>query len=67
MSLIEHWNKKGLIGNYQDMGHVVKAEHLRGELICEDGDFFWGDLRLPTGYNAHEDEEEDPWMEEEQW
>ena len=49
------------------MGHVVKAEHLRGELICEDGDFFWGDLRLPTAYNAVEDEEEDPWMEEEQW
>jgi hypothetical protein len=45
------------------MGHVVKAEHLRGELICEGGDFFWGDLRLPTGSVDEEEEEEDEWGE----
>ena len=64
MSLIEHWNKLGLIGQYLEAGHVVKAEHLRGQLICEGGDFFWGDLRLPTGYNVDEDEE-DEWSDEE--
>ena len=69
MSLIEHWNKKGLIGNYQDMGHVVKAQHLRGELICEGGDFFWGDVSLPTGdLDADEhDEAEDEWAEQESY
>ena len=63
MSLIEHWNKQGLIGDYQDMGHVVEAEHLRGELICEGGDFTWGALGLPTGHMEDEDDEEqdDEW------
>jgi hypothetical protein len=56
MTLIEHWNSTGQISNYQDMGCVVKAEHLRGELICEAGDFSWGDLSLPTG-----DMPEDAW------
>lgn len=64
MSLIEHWNKKGLIGDYQSMGHVVEAEHLRGELICENGDFTWGALSLPTA-GMEDDDEEDPWCEEE--
>jgi hypothetical protein len=63
MSLIEHWQKQGLLGDYLECGHVVQAEHLRGEMACEGGDFFWGDLRLPTGYSADEDEyeEEDEW------
>ena len=67
MSLIEHWNKQGLIGDYQSMGHVVEAEHLQGELCCDEGDFTWGALSLPTGGMMDQDEEEDPWMEEEQW
>jgi hypothetical protein len=68
MSLIEHWQKQGLLGEYLSCGHVVKAEHLRGELICEGGDFFWGDLRLPTGYSVDEDEdEEDEWCEQESY
>jgi len=67
MSLIEHWQKQGLLGEYLSHGHVVAAEHLHGELCCDEGDFTWGALSLPTGYNADEDEEEDPWMEEEQW
>ena len=48
------------------MGHVVKAEHLQGELICEEGDFFWGDLRLPTGDMGEgwgDEEQEDEWGE----
>ena len=63
VSLIEHWNKSGQIGNYQDMGHVVEAEHLRGELICEDGDFHWGRMSLPTSGTEDDDDEEDPWFE----
>ena len=63
MSLIEHWNKQGCIGDYQDMGHVVEAEHLRGELICEGGDFTWGALGLPTGDMVDEDEY-DPYEDE---
>jgi hypothetical protein len=39
---------------------------LRGELHCYEGDFTWGALNLPTG-SVHEDEEEDPWMEEDEW
>jgi hypothetical protein len=63
MTLIEHWNRTGEIGNYQDMGTVVKAEHLRGELCCEQGDFSWGGVSLPTRHNEDEDDEE----EEDEW
>lgn len=66
MTLIEHWNKTGQIGNYEQMGHVVKAEHLQGELICEEGDFTWGALSLPTGgmdEGWSDEEQEDEWGE----
>ena len=29
-----------------------------GEIECAGGDFFWDEVRLPTGYEADEDEEE---------
>ncbi len=64
MSLIEHWNKTHQIGDYEQMGHVVEAKHLRGELCCEQGDFFWGDMRLPTG-GQDEDEDQEDWCEDE--
>ena len=62
VSLINHWKREGIIGDYHGMGHVVNAEHLRGELVSEGGDMFWGDVRLPTGM-MEDDEEEDPWAE----
>ena len=62
VGLIEHWKKQGEIGNYEDLGHVVKAEHLQGELTCHNGDMSWGDVLLPTS-GTDEDEEEDPWGE----
>ena len=62
VSLIDHWKREGIIGNYHDLGHIVNAEHLRGELVSEGGDMFWGDVRLPTGM-MDDDEEEDPWAE----
>jgi hypothetical protein len=65
MKLIKHWKQQGRIGEYSDLGHVVSTEHLNGEIVCEGGDFFWDGVRLPTGYSAdHEDEEE---CEEEGW
>ena len=66
MSLIEHWQKRGLIGEYLEMGHVVKAEHLSGKMQCEEGDFFWGDLYLPTGgMEEGWSDEEDEWSTDE--
>ena len=65
MKLIKHWKQQGLIGEYEDLGHVVAAEHLDGAIGCEGGDFYWGKVDLPTGYEAdHEDDEE---CEEEGW
>lgn len=65
MSLIEHWQKQGLCGDYLECGHVVAAEHLRGQMWCDAGDFFWGDLSLPTG--ELEQDESDEAEEEEFW
>lgn len=59
MPLIEHWKQTGKISKYEDLGHVVSAEHLQGELCCEGGDTFWGDMRLPTGFEEEPDHEED--------
>lgn len=64
MTLIEYWQSAGEIGDYADMGHVVSAEHLQGEIVCEGGDTFWGRMRLPTGYQDEQDEyEENEYME----
>jgi len=67
MTLIKHWVEQGLIGSYLECGHVVDAKHLRGDMICEEGDFFWGDLSLPTGEldEDESDEAEDEWCEQE--
>jgi hypothetical protein len=35
--------------------------------VTEGGDTYWGQMTLPTGYNADEDEEEDPWCDEESY
>ena len=59
VGLIEYWKQNGEIGNYEDLGHVVDAEHLHGELYCDQGDTFWGDMRLPTGFEEEEEEEEE--------
>ena len=62
MGLINHWKQTGEIGNYREMGHVVTKEHtsLKGELVTEEGDMFWGyHTKLPTGGREEEDEEED--------
>jgi len=60
VGLIEHWKSTGQISDYEDLGHVVSADKLQGELITENGDMFWGDVRLPTGYEDESDED-DPW------
>ena len=65
VNLLEHWREQGNMGSYEDLGHVVSADKLQGELVTEGGDAYWGQMRLPTGYNADEDEEEDPWCEDE--
>lgn len=65
VALIKEWNDRGLIGDYEKLGHVVSADKLQGELVCEGGDAFWGNMRLPTGYEEESDEE-DPWAEEEE-
>lgn len=57
--LLDHWKKQGIIGEYEDLGHVVSADKLHGELVTEGGDTFWGDMRLPTGWSADEEEEEE--------
>ena len=57
VGLIEHWKKSGEISDYEDLGHVVSEENLHGELVCEGGDFFWGRVNLPTGYEEEHDEE----------
>lgn len=63
VTLIDHWRNTGQIGDYEDMGHVIDATHCQGEMVTEGGDFFWGDVRLPTGFED-EDDEDDPWAEE---
>ena len=62
VGLLEHWKKTGQINDYEDLGHIVSEENLQGELISENGDMFWGTVRLPTGYEEESDEE-DPWGE----
>lgn len=64
MRLLDHWREQGVIGEYEDLGHVVDAEHLNGEIVTEGGDFFWGDVRLPTAWTADEEEEEEECWEE---
>lgn len=59
VELLDQWRASGDIGDYERMGHVVDAEHCRGDIHCEGGDLFWGDVRLPTGYEEEEEEEED--------
>lgn len=63
MTLIYHWNKTGRIGDYEEMGHVVDGKHCQGEMTMDQGDLFWGDVRLPTG-GLDEEEEDDEWMDE---
>lgn len=63
VGLIEHWKKTGQIGDYESQGHVVSAEHLQGELRCDEGDTNWGDMSLPTGYQDGQDEDEEECME----
>lgn len=57
MGLIRHWKETGELGDYEDLGHVVSEENLRGELVCEGGDFYWGRVNLPTGYEQEQDDE----------
>lgn len=65
MKLIKHWKQQGRVGDYEDMGHVVSAKHLDGEIGCENGDFHWDQVSLPTGYHEEDEEDEDSWCEEE--
>ena len=58
MKLIKHWQESGKIGDYNDLGHVVSSDHLRGSIGTDGGDFHWGDISLPTGDSIYEDEEE---------
>lgn len=64
MKLINHWKQQGRIGQYLGHGHVVAAKHLDGEIECAGGDFSWDQVRLPTGYEVDQDQEE---CEEEGW
>ena len=68
MSLIHHWNKNGRLGEHDDLGHVVNGTHCQGEMIMEDGDLFWGDVRLPTGGCVdEEDDQEQYWEDDEEY
>lgn len=64
MKLINHWKQQGRIGQYLSHGHVVSAEHLDGLIECDNGDFHWGQVSLPTsGSDEQEDEcEEEGWF-----
>lgn len=62
VGLIKHWKDTGQISDYEGLGHVVGEENLQGELVSENGDMFWGSVRLPTGYEEESDED-DPWSE----
>lgn len=61
VGLIESWRTTGKIGQYESHGHVVSAEHLQGELTCDQGDTSWGGMHLPT---AEQEDEEEECMEE---
>lgn len=64
MKLIKHWERQGRLSNYKDLGHVVSAEHLNGSIGCDDGDFYWDDVSLPTGYEDGQDPDYDECDEE---
>lgn len=67
MSLIKHWHQTGEIGDYEDMGHVIDSKHVGGEMTMDQGDLFWGDVRLPTGgLDSDEDEDEEQYWEDEE-
>lgn len=61
VELLDEWRKRYDLGDYEGLGHVVESSHLHGEIVMEDGDLFWGDVRLPTGGSVddYEDEEEE--------
>ena len=59
MKLINHWKEQGKIGDYHDLGHVVSADDLRGRIGCDGGDFYWGQVSLPTGESIREDDDEE--------
>lgn len=66
MPLIEHWQKQGRVGDYEDMGQVVLAKHFHGEADMDGGDLFWGDVRLPTGGMDEDEEDEECYWEDEE-
>ena len=57
-SLIESWGKTSEANR---LGHVA-VDFRRARITVEDGDMFWGDYSLYTGYESQEDEQEDSWM-----
>lgn len=63
--LLEYWKEQGIIGEYEDLGHVVSADKLHGELFTDSGDMFWGKVTLPTGgMDEGWSDEHDPYDEE---
>ena len=60
MSLIEKWRKTSAA---EQLGHIVTDFESGHTLRIEDGDMFWHNYSLHTGYESQEDDEE----EEEHW
>ena len=54
-SLIKSWGKEA---DAERLGHVV-TDFSDAYLQVEDGDMFWGDYSLHTGYESQEDEEDE--------
>ena len=56
--LLDEWNERHGLGDFEGLGHVVESKHLHGEIVMDGGDLFWGDVRLPTGGSVDDEEEE---------
>ncbi len=68
MSLIKRWHGE-VPADVNELGHVVKRAIMSGQMTCDQGDFFWDDVRLPTGGvdEELEQEEEEFWTQEPEW
>ena len=56
MSLVKKWNK---VSSAEQLGHIVTDFKSDMTLRIEDGDMFWSEYSLHTGYESQEDEEEE--------
>ena len=65
VELLDEWNKRHGLGDFEGLGHVVESKHLHGEIVMDGGDLFWGDVRLPTGGSVDDEEDEYAECEEE--